>query len=223
MLFDLLFVYKDMSFENKLILFFTFTFATIFALTIHEYAHGAVANKLGDNTAKLAGRLSLNPMVHFDCLGMFCFLFLGFGWAKPVPINPYNFHNIKRDLFLVSIAGICVNLILAFICYPIALLFLRTIESGTVIYILFHLFYCLFEVNLVFAVFNLLPIYPLDGFNALASQLKYTNPYVTFMQRYGSFVLLAVIIIFSQTGIFSFLVNKVGYPIEWFWGLIFGM
>ncbi len=219
MLFDLLFVSK-MSFESKLIVFFTFAFATIFSLTIHEYAHGAVANKLGDNTAKLAGRLTLNPMAHFDYVGMFCFLFLGFGWAKPVPINPYNFHNIKRDTFLVSIAGICVNLILAFAFYPLALLFSRI--EGTVAYICFNLFYCLFEVNLVFAVFNLLPIYPLDGYNALASQLKYTNPYVTFMQRYGSFVLLAVVIIFSQTGIFSFLVNKVGYPIEWFWTLIFG-
>ncbi len=220
MLFDLLFVSK-MSFENKLIVFFTFAIATIFSLTIHEYAHGAVANKLGDNTAKLAGRLTLNPMAHFDYVGMFCFLFLGFGWAKPVPINPYNFHNIKKDTFLVSIAGICVNLILAFLCYPLALLFLK--GSGTIMYIFFNLFYCLFEVNLVFAVFNLLPIYPLDGYNALASQLKYTNPYVTFMQRYGSLVLLVVIIIFSQTGIFNFLVNKVGYPIEWFWSLIFGV
>lgn len=220
MLYDLLFVYKNISFENKLIIFFTFAFAVIFSLTIHEFAHGAVANKLGDNTAKLAGRLSLNPMVHFDYVGMFCFLFLGFGWAKPVPINPYNFHNIKRDTFLVSIAGICVNLICAFICYPFALLFAR--GSGVVMTIFYCLFSYLFEINLVFAVFNLLPIYPLDGFNALASQLKYTNPYVTFMQRYGSFVLLAVIIIFSQTNIFSFLVNKVGYPITWFWSLIFG-
>ena len=96
MLFDLLFSYNSMPFVQKLIIFFTFSLAVVFALTIHEFAHAFVAHRLGDNTAKLQGRMSLNPMVHFDVLGIICFLFFGFGWAKPVPINTYNFSHIKR-------------------------------------------------------------------------------------------------------------------------------
>ena len=221
MLFDLLFSYNSMPFVQKLIIFFTFSFAVVFALTIHEFAHAFVAHRLGDNTAKLQGRMSLNPMVHFDVLGIICFLFFGFGWAKPVPINTYNFSHIKRDTFLVSIAGIATNLIIAFIFCPLSMLLAGVAGNSVFLTILYYLCDFTYRINLVFAVFNLLPIYPLDGFNALASQLRYDNPYVTFMQRYGSLILLLVIIIFSYTDIFDYLVTYVGYPISWFWGLFF--
>lgn len=221
MLFDLLFSYNSMPFGQKLIIFFTFSLAVVFALTIHEFAHAFVAHRLGDNTAKLQGRMSLNPMVHFDVLGIICFLFFGFGWAKPVPINTYNFSHIKRDTFLVSISGIVTNLIIAFIFYPLSMLLLNVASNSVILEILYYLCAFMFEINLVFAVFNLLPIYPLDGFNAIASQLRYDNPFVTFMQRYGSLILILVIIIFSYTNIFTYLVNYVGYPISWFWGLFF--
>ena len=221
MLFDLLFHYNSMPFGEKLILFFTFSFAVVFALTIHEFAHAFVAHRLGDNTAKLQGRMSLNPMVHFDVLGIICFLFFGFGWAKPVPINTYNFSHIKRDTFLVSISGIVTNLIIAFIFCPLSMLLLNVASNSVILEILYYLCAFMFEINLVFAVFNLLPIYPLDGFNAIASQLRYDNPFVTFMQRYGSLILILVVIIFSYTNIFGYLVSYVGYPISWFWGLFF--
>lgn len=221
MLFDLLFHYNSMPFGEKLILFFTFSFAAIIALTIHEFAHAFTAYKLGDKTAKLQGRMSLNPLVHFDVLGIFCFLFFGFGWAKPVPINTYNFSHIKRDTFFVSIAGIATNLIIAFIFCPLSTLLAGVAGSSVFLRILYYLCVFTYRINLVFAVFNLLPIYPLDGFNALASQLRYDNPYVTFMQRYGSLILLLVIIIFSYTDIFDYLVTYVGYPISWFWSLFF--
>ncbi len=220
MLFDLLFSYNSMPFVQKLIIFFTFSLAVVFALTIHEFAHAFVAHRLGDNTAKLQGRMSLNPMVHFDVLGIICFLFFGFGWAKPVPINTYNFSHIKRDTFLVSISGIVTNLIIAFIFYPLSML-LNVASNSVILEILYWLCAFMFEINLVFAVFNLLPIYPLDGFNAIASQLRYDNPFVTFMQRYGSLILILVVIIFSYTNIFGYLVSYVGYPISWFWGLFF--
>lgn len=221
MLFDLLFSYNSMPFVQKLIIFFTFSLAVVFALTIHEFAHAFVAHRLGDNTAKLQGRMSLNPMVHFDVLGIICFLFFGFGWAKPVPINTYNFSHIKRDTFLVSISGIVTNLIIAFIFCPLSMLLLNVASNSVILEILYYLCAFIYRTNLVFAVFNLLPIYPLDGFNAIASQLRYDNPFVTFMQRYGSLILILVVIIFSYTNIFGYLVSYAGYPISWFWGLFF--
>ena len=221
MLFDLLFSYNSMPFVQKLIIFFTFSLAVVFALTIHEFAHAFVAHRLGDNTAKLQGRMSLNPMVHFDVLGIICFLFFGFGWAKPVPINTYNFSHIKRDTFLVSISGIVTNLIIAFIFCPLSMLLLNVANNSVILEILYYLCAFIYQTNLVFAVFNLLPIYPLDGFNAIASQLRYDNPFVTFMQRYGSLILILMVIIFSYTNIFGYLVSYVGYPISWFWGLFF--
>lgn len=220
MLYNLLFNYAYYPFHYKVIIFLTFTFAVVAALTFHEFAHAFTAHKLGDNTAKMAGRLTLNPMAHFDRIGLLCFLFLGFGWAKPVPINTFNFKKIKRDTFLVSISGILVNLLLAFIFCPIAMLLEKYVEASIIAFIFYALSIYLFQINLVFMVFNLLPIYPLDGFNAIASQLKYTNPFVSFMQRYGSIVLLAVILIFNFTNVFGYLVNFVGSPISKFWRLI---
>lgn len=219
MLYNLLFNYSY-SFHYKVIIFLTYTIAVIAALTFHEFAHAFAANKLGDNTAKVAGRLTLNPMAHFDKLGLVCFLLLGFGWAKPVPVNSFNFKNIKRDNFLVSISGILVNLLLAFVFCPIALLLKSYVSTSILVFVFYALAIYMFQTNLVFMVFNLLPIYPLDGFNAIASQLKYTNPFVLFMQKYGSLVLFTVILMFNFTNVFSYLVYYVGTPIRKFWSLI---
>ena len=217
MLFDILFTLNYLPFVYKVIIFITFF---IVALTAHEFSHAFVAYKLGDNTPKAAGRLTLNPMAHFDLKGLLCFLFLGFGWAKPVPINSFNFKKIKRDTFLVSIAGVVTNLILAFVFYPLAMLFLNVAWKSEILYAIYCLCYYLFSINLVFMVFNLLPIHPLDGFNAIASQLSYTNRFVNFMQKYGVIILFVVIVIFSYTDIFNILVDYVGYPIREFWSLV---
>jgi Zn-dependent protease len=221
MLFNLIFEESSLPFYLKVIEFLTYTVAVIFALTAHEFAHSFVAFKLGDNTPKLHGRLTMNPVAHFDYMGLICFLIFGFGWAKPVPINTFNFKNIRRDTFLVSIAGIFANFIIAFLSYPIVMLFLKFYSTSVIWQIFFYIFLFSYQTNLVFMVFNLLPIYPLDGFNAIATQLKYNNPYVNFMQKYGWLVLIGVIILFSQTNVFDLLVSYVGFPITWFWGLIF--
>lgn len=220
MLFDLLFRYTSMPFTSKVIVFLTFSVAVIIALSMHEYAHAFTAVKCGDPTPKLAGRLTLNPLVHFDVAGLLCFLFLGFGWAKPVPINPFNFKNVKKDSFLVSISGVLANLILAFISYPIAILFMRVADTSIVWEICFYLFLYIFQTNLVFLVFNLIPVYPLDGFNAIASLTKYNNKFVNFMRRYGGVILLILIVVFHITDLFNIIVSYVGYPILWFWSLI---
>ena len=210
-----------MPFETKVIIFLTFTFAVVIALTAHEFAHSFTAYKLGDPTPKVAGRLTINPMAHFDKIGLFCFLFLGFGWAKPVPINAFNFKKIKRDTLLVSLSGITANLILAFIAYPLFLLCCKIQSTSIFAQILIYFTLYLFQTNLVLMVFNLLPIHPLDGFNAIASQLKYTNPFVTFMYKYGRIILIAALIIFAYTNIFDTLVYYISYPISKFWNMIF--
>lgn len=214
-------IFSSIAIREKIIIFLTFSFSVMLALTVHEFSHAFVAYKLGDKTAKVNGRMSLNPMVHFDIMGLFSFILFGFGWAKPVPINPYNFRNIKKGTFLVSLSGIISNLILAFVFYPIAVLFLRAYLSSASIILefLYYLFYFLFQANLVLMVFNLLPIYPLDGFNALASQLSYNNSYVKFNYRYGPYILIGLAIIISVTHIFSNVVDIIGYPISAFWGL----
>ena len=137
-----------------------------------------------------------------------------------MPINPFNFKNVKKDSFLVSISGVLANLILAFISYPIAILFMRVVDTSIVWEICFYLFLYIFQTNLVFLVFNLIPVYPLDGFNAIASLTKYNNKFVNFMRRYGSIILLILIIVFHVTDLFNTIVSYVGYPILWFWSLI---
>lgn len=100
-----------------------FVFALVFALTFHEVAHGVVALWNGDNTAKVSGRLSLNPAKHFDLMGLVFMLLVGFGWAKPVPVNPYNFKNRKLGAVTVSVAGVATNFLLAFLfALPVVLL-----------------------------------------------------------------------------------------------------
>lgn len=221
MLFSLLFNETYIPFETKVIIFLTFTFAVIIALTSHEFAHAFTAYKLGDQTPKAAGRLTLNPMAHFDKIGLISFLFLGFGWAKPVPINAFNFKKIKRDTLLVSLSGVFVNFILAFISYPLFLLSCKIQSTSVFAQILTYFTLYLFQTNLILMVFNLLPIYPLDGFNAISSQLKYTNPFVNFMYKYGRIVLIVALIIFAYTNIFDVLVYYISYPISKFWNLIF--
>ena len=220
MLYSLLFVYNSLPFWTKIIYFLTFSIACVIALTIHEFSHAFVANKLGDNTARLLGRMTMNPLSHFDAIGLVSFVCLGFGWAKPVPINPYNFSNIKRDSFLVSLSGVLSNLLVAFIACPLWMLFSKISGDNVFFLILFCLFYFIYQVNLVFMIFNLLPIYPLDGYNAIASQLKYDNGFVQFMRKYGYLVLIFVIIIFNATNVFNYLYTYIGYPITWLWGLI---
>lgn len=130
------------------------------ALIIHEFSHAYVAYKLGDPTPKAMGRLTLNPFVHLDLVGTLAIFLIGFGWAKPVPINPYNFKNIRRDTALVSLAGPGANFILAII----GLFILYLIGNNWFLepFIL---------INIVLGTFNLIPLGPLDGFKIISGIL----------------------------------------------------
>jgi Zn-dependent protease len=142
--------------------------AVAVVLTFHEFAHAYAAYKCGDPTAKYSGRMTLNPAKHFDALGLVMFTVAGFGWAKPVPVNPNNFDNYRKGSFWTSAAGILMNYAMAFVFYPlfyIVVEFLFPVFAGKYMGgFLINLFYCLYAYSLSFCVFNLLPFYPLDGF-----------------------------------------------------------
>ncbi len=221
----------DYTFEDKVIIFFTFLLAMLVAMTLHEFAHSFVAYKCGDPTPKAQGRLTLNPMAHLEPAGFMSFLILGFGWAKPVAVNTFNFKKYKRDMFLVSIAGVVVNITLAFIFMPLVLLFIYhgyTITNMTIYKILAYLLTFMVSINILLFVFNLFPIHPLDGFNAIASYLRYENPFVVFMRRYGTFILLGVLIIFDiiysayDINVLNYICYYVSWPLTQFWSWIFG-
>ncbi|MGE4292259.1 MAG: site-2 protease family protein [Desulfovibrio sp.] len=171
------------------------------ALTFHEVAHGLVAYRLGDPTAKLMGRLTLNPLKHLDPLGTLIFFIARVGWAKPVPVNPRYFKNPRQGMLLVAVAGPAANFVLALVFAALFhLLGLVPIPGRESL--LFKILYptvliCQAGVfvNLVLAIFNLLPIPPLDGSNILAGILprglaaKYMS-----LSRYGVFLILGLVV-----------------------------
>jgi Zn-dependent protease len=164
-------------------------------LTIHEVAHGWVAFLLGDHTARDNGRLTLNPFSHLDLIGTIMLFYGPLGWAKPVPVNPYNLHNPKRDIIFVSLAGPLSNILAAFIYGYIIRFFGEPLYamSPQNMQFLTPLF---LQINLGIAVFNLLPIIPLDGSKVLMSLLpqRALQRYINIM-RYVPNIFLGLIII----------------------------
>ena len=161
----------------------------LIAITLHELAHGYTAYKLGDNTAKEQGRLTLNPIKHIDIFGLIALIVIHIGWAKPVPINPMNFKSRKSGTILVSIAGPLTNLLLAVI-FAVML----KVTYGLNIYLSFFFQYGVI-LNIGLAVFNLLPLPPLDGSKILASLLPLKLERLFYQyQRYLSFIVLILYI-----------------------------
>lgn len=210
-------------------------FAVAIVLTFHEFAHAFAATKCGDMTAKWEGRLTLNPLKHFDLLGIVMFTLVGFGWAKPVPINPYNFKNYKSGLFWTAIAGVLMNYIMAFVFYPLFVVIVRLALplSGRPVYdFIYYFFYLVFAYSLSFCVFNLLPFHPLDGFRVVEALNRKHGKVFQFLQRYGYYILLALIVesyICDITGlsqfdilgyVMMFAVNILGAPITLLWNWI---
>jgi Zn-dependent protease len=204
----------------------SYIIAILIALSVHEWAHAFVASRLGDPTGKYEGRLTLNPVAHIDPLGALLFLTVGFGWGKPVPVNPRYFKNIRRDTALVSLAGPFSNLVVAFIAFfglkllaphvdgtsGQGLLQFSASAGGGMGFLMSILADSLF-LNLGLMAFNLLPIAPLDGSKVLGSliPLRYEDDYDRFMQ-YGPYLLLALLI----------MERAVNFPLleTWIYGII---
>lgn len=173
--------------------------AIIIALSVHEFAHAYVAYKFGDDTAKRQGRLTLSPMSHLDPIGMIAVLILGFGWARPVPVNPYNFKRPRLAGVLVSIAGPISNLILSAIGLIIWYSLLRFGVLDAIPFAvadtLGQFFQIFIVLNIVLFVFNLLPIPPLDGYRVI-EDLAPANvrAKMTQYEKYGAIALLILVI-----------------------------
>ena len=172
----------------------------LLAVICHECAHGWVSYKLGDPTAKQAGRLTLNPFKHLDLMGSLCMLFFHVGWAKPVPINPYYYRDRRKGIILVSIAGPAANFIVAFLSMFAAGLLTRFgSPQSLVIWVLFQLCYYAAIVNIGLGLFNLIPIPPLDGSKVVGClSMKAAGFYAKF-QRYWRIVLILCVV----TGVLS--------------------
>lgn len=173
--------------------------AVLLAITLHELAHGYVAYCLGDNTAKAAGRLTLNPIAHLDPIGALMMFVAGFGWAKPVPVNPFFFKgNRTKGMMLVSLAGPLTNLIIAYIAAVLFVTGTKFFYNAFLYEFLLHTIY----LNIYLAVFNLIPIPPLDGSKILAGFLPRETAYryLNTVEQYG-FLILMVLIIFNVTDI----------------------
>jgi len=190
--------------------FLFYIFAILLALTLHEFAHAYAANRLGDPTPKLMGRLSLNPIAHLDLFGTIFLLLAGFGWGKPVIINSRNFTNPRWDNLTVSLAGPMTNFFLALIFG----LLLRFVPLPSIVQ---SLFIIIIEVDLIFMIFNLLPIPPLDGSKVLG--LFTSEQTYIVLQQIGIPILLGLIIFSSFIPIIPFIINRV---ISFFFTLIVG-
>ena len=186
----------------------TFLIAILIAVSVHEWAHAYAAHKLGDPTAKYDGRLTLNPIAHLDPVGTLLFVLVGFGWGKPVPVDPRYFKKPVRDNAIVAFAGPLSNIVLAFMAFGIGLAlglgeslmpmfgaYIIPSEQSVLMKFAGELISDLILINLVLMAFNLLPIAPLDGSKILRMFLpyEYERQYLEFMQ-YGPWILLALIV-----------------------------
>jgi len=208
-----------MSFISQFIILL---FPVLSALTIHEFSHGLAAYKLGDDTAYRAGRLTLNPIKHLDPIGTLMLFIVHIGWAKPVPINPYNFKDMKKDTAIVSFAGPAANFIAAAVFSVIFKLISTNMTSANPNIFVMIIFYTIF-INIALGFFNLIPLPPLDGSKILGAFLS-DEAYYKFQQfeRKGIFIFLGIIII-SRLLNLNIIGNLILPPIRFFVKLLTGI
>jgi Zn-dependent protease len=182
--------------------------ALVIGISAHEFAHAKAADMLGDPTPRMQGRVTLNPVRHFDPIGLIALLLIGFGWGRPVQISPRNFRNVRRSSFIVSIAGVTMNFVLAFLFSGLFCLALSAFYRGFLSPRLFDTLYPILRnilrnivvINLALMIFNLLPVPPLDGFN-IVTELFDLRRFAFWHTLYNfGFPILMVLIMLGVTG-----------------------
>lgn len=187
----------------------------ILGLTVHEYCHALVAHMCGDSTAKEQGRVTLNPLKHIDPIGFLMLIFAGFGWAKPVQFNEQNLKNPKTDTIKIALAGPFSNAVIAMV---VSIVFALIYSSGSQqltpsMQVLSEVFYYAIYINWALFIFNLIPLPPLDGSHLLLSQFKKYPALHNGLYKYGSFILIGLVIISLVTKINVF---PIGPAIQFF-------
>lgn len=198
----------DTLVQNPLV-FLISAIALLAAITIHEFAHAFAADKLGDPTPRLMGRLTLNPLAHLDPLGTILMLLIGFGWGKPVQFDPYNLKKPRRDAAIIALAGPFSNLLLASIISIILRVWSSPLSSFSTYT---PILYPFLNFNVVLAVFNLIPIHPLDGGKILVGLLPRDlgRSVDVFLHRYGLMLLLILIFpIFGGISIITSVISPI--------------
>lgn len=192
---------SSLSIGEKLLYILVIAFCVLLSLSIHELCHGLVAYWMGDKTAKYSGRLSLNPLHHLDPFGALCLFLFGFGWAKPVPVNPWNFNNKKGGMVLTALGGPISNFLLAFLA-QVGVAVLENMRfasdasfSFQLANVCYMICYYLVMLNLGLGIFNLIPIPPLDGSKVLNAVLP-ARTYFKIME-YERFGFIALIILIN--------------------------
>ena len=167
----------------------------VFSLCVHEFAHGYVAYRLGDNTAANAGRLTLNPLAHLDPVGSLMLLLVGFGYAKPVPVNALNLNDPKRDMIKIAFAGPASNFILCLIgCLTMRFIGIDSLAEHRDFNSLGLGLYLFSSINMILGVFNMIPIYPLDGGQIFGTLISEKYPDFNWkLQKYGPIVLFGLV------------------------------
>lgn len=199
-------------FQNPIYLLLS-AVAILIAITVHEFSHAFTADKLGDPTPRLQGRVSLNPLVHLDLIGTVFLFIAGFGWGKPVQFDPYNLKSPRKDAAIISLAGPLSNFITALVLSLILRLFiLFNLTNSDAIGLIFlsQLILLVIQINIVLGVFNLLPIYPLDGFNIVGGFLPREQAHEwQQLQRYGMIFLLLLVIPLGQSSMAGIIVRPI--------------
>jgi|SRR3989344_1502155 len=188
--------------------------ALVSAVTVHEFAHAWTAVRLGDPTPKLQGRLTLNPLAHLDPLGTLMLLLVRFGWGKPVVFDPYNLKNPRRDAAVISLAGPAANLLLASI---LSVLLRIATSPFSAQYLLAGLIPPFIMLNVVLAIFNLIPVHPLDGGKILVGLLPHRDATKVdlFMSKYGIFILILLVFpIFGTSFVFSIISPVINFLLK---------
>lgn len=199
----------------------------LICITLHELAHGYVAYRLGDDTAKRAGRLTLNPLRHIDIMGLLMMIVFKFGWAKPVPVNMWKFKNPKKSMAITAAAGPIANLLIALVfLFLYGFLFALLHRPGRSLNWLLEMLYITAYLSIALAIFNIIPIPPLDGSKVLFSCISdrsYTK--LMYYERYGMIILLVLVLLLSRTSLDPlsraayWVMDKLFFAANWGFGL----